>query len=214
METVCDYKKKNRDLYNPKTTPSLIKVPEMNFAAVDGQGNPNEPGGEYQKAVEALYSILYTIKMCKKTAHVPDGYFDFVVPPLEGLWWLSDANWSIKDKSKYKWTSMIRLPEFVNKEVFKWAKEEAARKKKISTDNAYFYKFQEGLCVQCMHIGPFDNEPQTLALMKKYTSENNLMQDLNDKRKHHEIYLLNFLKIDPNKMKTVLRIPVKKADRG
>ena len=206
-----DYKNENKDLYLPKTEPSLIKVPEINFVAVDGQGSPNDPNGEYQKAIEILYGIQYTIKMSKKGDSVPTGYFDYVVPPLEGLWWLADKKADIKDKSKYKWVSMIRLPEFVNKEIFTWACEEAARKKKINTEKAYFFKFSEGLSVQCLHIGPFDNEPKTLALMDKFINENKLIKDLNDKRRHHEIYLSDPRKVDPAKMKTVLRVPVKKV---
>ena len=210
MSEVMDYRKEYKDLYLPKKEPSLIKIPEMNFVAVNGQGSPNEPDGEYQKAVEVLYNIQYAIKMSKKGESTPDGYFDYVVPPLEGLWWLSDKKSDYKDKSKYKWISMIRLPEFVNKEVFNWARGEVTKKKKINTENAYFFKFSEGLCVQCMHIGPFDNEPETLNQMDVFISENNLKKDLNDNRRHHEIYLSNFLKVDPAKMKTVLRIPVKK----
>jgi len=210
MAMLIDYKKENKDLYLPGKEPSLIKVAAFNFVAVDGQGSPNEPDGEYKKAVEVLYGIEYTIKMSKKGAAVPEGYFDFVVPPLEGLWWLDDDKSDFRDKSKYKWISMIRLPEFVNKEVFDWAKNEAARKKKINTEKAYFFKYSEGLCVQCMHTGPFDTEPKTLAQMDIFINENKLEKDLSEKRKHHEIYLSNFLKIDPAKMKTVLRIPVKK----
>jgi hypothetical protein len=210
MTKVIDYKKENKELYSPKAVPSLIKVPEMNFAAVEGFGTPNDPDGEYQKAVEVLYSIQYTIKMSKKGPITPDGYFDYVVPPLEGLWWLPDDKSDYRDKSKYRWISMIRLPEYAGKDVFKWAGNEAAKKKKINTEKAYFFKFNEGLCVQCMHIGPFDDEPRTLALMDNFCNENHLVKDLTEKRRHHEIYLLNFLKIDPAKMKTVLRVPVKK----
>jgi len=214
MPNIIDYKKEYKDLYSPKNEPTIIKVPVMNFAAVEGQGSPNETGGvntpgEYQKALEVLYAVQYTIKMSKKSAQVPNWYFDYVVPPLEGLWWLADAKSDIKDKSKYKWISMIRLPEFVNKEIFKWACGEASKKKKINTEKAYFFKYAEGLCVQCMHIGPYDSEPQTLALMDKFMSANYLTKDLNENRRHHEIYLCDPRKTAPEKNKTILRIPVK-----
>ena len=183
----------------------------MNFVAVDGQGSPNEPDGDYKKALEALYAVQYTIKMSKMGSSKPTGYFDYVVPPLEGLWWLPDGKSDFRDKSKYNWISMIRLPEYVNKDVFKWAKGEAALKKKIDTDKAYFFNFSEGLCVQCMHIGSYDNEPETLALMDKFMSDNSLIKDMNDKRRHHEIYLSDPRKGDPAKTKTVLRVPVRKG---
>ena len=211
MPSAIDYKKEYKDLYLPKNQPSIIKVPAMNFVAVDGQGSPNDPDGEYKKALEALYAIQYTIKMSKMGSSKPDGYFDYVVPPLEGLWQLPDGTSDFKDKSKYKWISMIRLPEYVTKDVFKWACNEAAFKKKIDTGKAYYFTFSEGLCVQCMHIGPYDNEPETLALMEEFMGDNSLIKDLNDKRRHHEIYLSDPRKGDPAKIKTVLRIPVRKG---
>ena len=210
MTEIMDYRKEYKDLYLPKNEPSLIKIPAMNFVAVDGQGSPNEPDGEYKKALEVLYAIQYSVKMSKKGSSMPNGYFDYVVPPLEGLWWLPDSSPDFRDKSRYQWVSMIRLPEFVSKDVFKWACSEAAGKKKIDTCKAYFFRFTEGLCVQCMHTGPFDNEPKTLAKMDVYINENNLIKDISDKRRHHEIYLSDPRKIEPAKMKTVLRIPVKK----
>ena len=209
MANVLDYKKEHKDLYSPKNQPSIINVPEIAFVAVEGRGDPNEENGEYKKAVELLYNIQYTIKMSKKGTSTPGGYFDYVVPPLEGLWWLADSKSDFRDKSKYQWISMIRLPEFADAKVFKWACDEASKKKKIDTGKAYFFKFSEGLCVQCMHIGPFDNEPETLAKMDKYISENNLIKDFSDKRRHHEIYLSDPGKVDPAKMKTVLRLPVR-----
>ena len=210
MAEVVDYKKENKDLYSPKTVPSVIKIPEIVFLAIDGKGDPNETGGEYKNALEVLNGIQYTIKMSKKGASVPNGYFDYVVPPLEGLWWTLDNKVDFKNKSKFHWVSMIRLPEYVNKDVFKWACEEASKKKKINTEKAYLLKLNEGLCVQCMHIGSYDNEPKTLALIDDFINKNNLLKDINDKRKHHEIYLSDPRKTDPAKMKTVLRIPVKK----
>ena len=209
MEKVTDYKKEYKDLYLPKTEPSVIKIPEITFVAVDGKGDPNEPDGEYKNALEVLYGVQYTIKMSKKGTAVPNGYFDYVVPPLEGLWWTSDNKFDSKDKSKFNWTSMIRLPEYVNEDVFKWACEEATRKKKMNTEKAYLFKFTEGLCVQCMHIGLYDDEPKTFALMDNFINENNLVKDTGDKKQHHEIYLSDPRKGDPTKAKTILRVQVK-----
>ena len=210
MANVIDYKKEYKDLYLPKIEPSLIKIPEITFVAIEGKGDPNDKNGEYQTALGILYSIQYTIKMSKKGENVPNGYFDYVVPPLEGLWWTLEKEIDFKNKSKFNWISMIRLPEYVNKEVFKWACEEASKKKKINTEKAYLYKLIEGLCVQCMHIGSFDDEPKTMKLIDNYIINNNLVNDVNEKRKHHEIYLSDFRKTETSKLKTVLRIPVKK----
>ena len=211
MAEIIDFKKDDKDMYYPKAEPSLIQIPEMLFAAVDGKGSPNEPEGEYKAAVEILYSVQYTIKMSKKSSSVPKGYFDYVVPPLEGLWWISGKNQDFRDKSKYNWVSMIRLPGFVTQDVFKWACDEAGKKKHIHTEKAYILKFTEGLCVQCMHLGPYDDEPKTLSLMDNFISENNLEKDLNEKRRHHEIYLSDPGKAEPAKIKTVLRVPVRKT---
>jgi len=210
MADVIDYKKEYKDLYLPKVEPSLIKIPEMTFVAIDGKGDPNDNNGEYQTALGVLYGIQYTIKMSKKGNNIPSGYFDYVVPPLEGLWWTLEKEIDFKDKSKYIWISMIRLPEFVSKDVFKWACEEVSKKKNVNTEKAYLYKFNEGLCVQSMHIGSFDDEPKTMKLIEKFIKNNNLVNDVNDKRKHHEIYLSDFRKTETSKLKTVLRIPVKR----
>jgi hypothetical protein len=210
MTSVKDYKKDHKDLYLPKPTPMLIDVPEMQFVAIEGRGNPNDENGEYQRALEVLYGIQYTIKMSKKGNAIPDGYFDYVVPPLEGFWWFDNNEKIVPlDKSKFNWLSLIRLPEFVDKSIFKWACDEVTKKKKIETKNAKYIKIKEGLCVQCMHIGSFDDEPKTLKLIEEFIGENNLINDINDKRRHHEIYLNDFTKTDVNKLKTVLRIPVR-----
>jgi hypothetical protein len=209
MPAIVDYKKEYKDLYTPKPAPALITVPEITFVSVAGKGNPNDSDGEYKRAVEILYAIQYTIKMSKKGTYIPDGYFDYVVPPLEGFWW-TDSVADIKNKAKFNWVSLIRLPEYVTKEVFKWACEEAAKKKKIDASKAQLLKIKEGLCVQCMHSGSFDDEPKTIKLIDKFIEENNLRKDLSDKRRHHEIYLSDPRKTDEAKMKTVLRIPVKK----
>jgi hypothetical protein len=210
MADIMDYKKEFKDLYLPKNEPVIIKVPEIIFVAIDGKGDPNVTDGEYKSALETLYGIQYTIKMSKKGTSVPNGYFDYVVPPLEGLWWTLDKEIDYKNKSNFNWISMIRLPEYVNKNIFKWACEEVEKKKKINTERAYLYKFNEGLCVHCMHIGTYDEEPKTMKLIDNFIVENNLLKDLNDKRRHHEIYLSDPRKGDPKKMKTVLRIPVTK----
>lgn len=211
MADVVDFRKEYKDLYLPKIEPSLIKIPEMTFVAVEGKGDPNDKNGEYQTALGILYGIQYTIKMSKKGTNVPNGYYDYVVPPLEGLWWTLDKKIDLKNKSKFNWISMIRLPEYVNKDVFKWACEEASKKKKINTEKAYLFKLNEGLCVQCMHIGSFDDEPKTMKLIDNFIVNNNLINDVNEKRKHHEIYLSDFRKVEISKLKTVLRIPVKKS---
>ena len=209
MAETFDYKKEYKDLYLPKSQPSIIEVPEMTFVAVEGKGNPNEENGEYQNAVGVLYAIQYTIKMSKKGNNTPDGYFDYVVPPLEGLWWF-EGKTKPKDKSKYNWLSFIRLPEYVNKKVFEWACKEVKSNKNLDTGKAQFIKIKEGLCVQCMHIGSYDDEPKTVKLIDNFIEKNNLVNDINETRRHHEIYLSDPRKSDAGKMKTILRIPVKK----
>ena len=209
MNDALDYKKKDKELYVPKTAPSLVDVPEMAFVAVDGSGDPNDTDGEFGRAVELLYAIQYTIKMSKKKKHTQAGYFDYVVPPLEGFWWVNNKN-DIENKSNYIWTAAIRLPEFVNEAIFAWACDEAAGSKKINTEQARYITIAEGLCVQCMHIGPFDDEPKTIALIDAYLEKNNVLNDMSETRRHHEIYLSDFRKTAPEKLKTVLRIPVRK----
>ncbi|MDR2480351.1 MAG: GyrI-like domain-containing protein [Treponema sp.] len=209
MNDALDYKKKYRELYLPKTIPSLVDVPKMAFITADGKGDPNDVNGEFGTAVELLYAIQYTIKMSKKKQNTPAGYFDYVVPPLEGLWWVKNKK-DIGNKSKYTWTIMIRLPEFVTEKTFRWACDEAARAKKINTEKARYLTMTEELCVQCMHIGPFDDEPKTIALIDAYCEKNNLLNDMSETRRHHEIYLSDFRKTAPEKLKTVLRIPVRR----
>ena len=211
MENVKDFKKENKDLYLPKTIPSIVDTGMMQFVAIEGRGNPNDKDGDYQKAIEVLYGIQYTIKMSKKGNHIPKGYFDYVVPPLESLWWLeNDDDFSLGNKSGYCWVSLIRLPEFVDEHVFEWACREVSKKKKINTTKAKLLKINEGLCVQCMHIGSYDDEPKTLKLIHEFIVANGLQSDINETRRHHEIYLSNPRKTETSKMKTVLRIPVKK----
>lgn len=212
-----DYKKEYKDLYMPKAKPSIIDVPTMNFIMIDGTGNPNDEGGEYKQAVELLYGLSYSIKMSKMGSNNIDGYFEYVVPPLEGLWWLSDnSHFDFSMKKKFCWTTMIRQPEFVTEEVFKWACSEISKKKPaLDTSKARLQLFKEGLCVQIMHIGPFDDEPQTIEKIDAFIKENSYKNAISDIqpdgmiRRHHEIYLSDPRKIELSKMKTVIRHPVK-----
>jgi len=211
MTAVKDYKKDFKELYLPKTTPVLVDVGEMPFIAIEGKGNPNEENGEYQKAIPVLYSVQYTIKMSKKGNYIPNGYFDYVVPPLEGFWWLeNNEDFTPENKSKFCWISLIRLPEFVDEEVFDWACKEVSKKKKIDTTKAKFLKINEGLCVQCLHIGAYSEESKTLKLINDFIDKNGLQSDINETRRHHEIYLSDPSKTEASKLKTVLRIPVKR----
>ncbi len=217
LDFKLDYKKQYKDLYMPKAKPSIIDVPAMSFIMVDGKGNPNDNEGEYKKAVELLYALSYTIKMSKLSKHKPNGYFEFVVPPLEGLWWLNDdSSDDFSKKDKYCWTSMIRQPEFVTPDVFAWACQEISIKKPLlDFTKARYEIFTEGLCVQMMHLGPFDEEWKTNAQIDSFIESNNLQSAISDQqpdgriRRHHEIYLSDPRKINPQKMKTVLRHPVK-----
>jgi len=203
-----DYKKEYKDLYLPKRKPVLIDVPPINFIAVDGKGSPQSEA--YQNAMQLLYSLTFTIKMSKMSGKQPEGYFEYVVPPLEGLWWMKEK-WSLQKRDEWLWTSMIRQPEFVNEEVYNWAIEECKRKKpETDYSVARFFAFEEGLCVQMMHIGPYSEEPASMENMYRFIDENNLINETGTIRKHHEIYLSDPRKTSPDKLRTVLRIPVKK----
>lgn len=206
-----DFKKEYKDLYLPQKQPGLIEVPEIQYVAVAGAGDPNAPDGEYAAATGVLYSISYTIKMSYMGARPIEGYFPYVVPPLEGLWWtgMGGPPMDFQDKSDFRWISMIRLPSFVTEEVFAWAREEAARKKKIDTGRARLLTLTEGLCVQCMHTGPYDEEPATIARMQAYLEAHGYVTDHSDVRRHHEIYLGDPRKTAPEKLKTVIRLPVR-----
>ena len=208
-----DYKKEYKAFYLPPKKPHLITVPPMNFVAVRGKGDPNDPAGEYQAAMEVLYGIAFTIKMSYKGSHKIDGYFEYVVPPLEGFWWQEGVEGvDYSDKSAFHWISVIRLPEFVTKTEFDWAVAEAARKKKLDCSAAEFLTIDEGQCVQIMHVGPFDDEPASVALMDEYLRANGYENDFSDTRLHHEIYLSDARKVAPEKWKTVIRHPVRKAE--
>jgi hypothetical protein len=208
-----DYKKAEKELYQPKTTPSIIDVPEMTFIAVDGKGNPNTSEA-YKTAMEILYGLSYSIKMSKMGGSAPKGYFDYVVPPLEGFWWMPDGGTvDYSNKDRFCWTSMIRQPEFVTPKVFEDAKTVLSKKKPgLDLSKARLIKITEGLCVQVMHIGSYDNEPATIASMERYAVENDCTIDINKGRRHHEIYLSDPRKVAPDKLKTVIRLPIRKAN--
>ena len=207
-----DYKKEYKEFYLPKNKPQLVTVPSMNFIAVRGKGNPNQEDGAYKQSIGLLYGVAFTIKMSKLGNHQIKGYFDYVVPPLEGLWWqegIEGIDYSRKED--FEWISMIRLPEFVTKDEFCWAAEEAAKKKKTDFSKVEFLVIEEGLCVQCMHIGEFEKEPITVALMDQYLLENGYENDFSEKRRHHEIYLSDPRRVAPDRLKTVIRLPIAKA---
>ncbi len=207
-----DYKKECKEFYQPSKKPSLVEVPAMNYVAVRGKGDPNEPDGDYQHALELLYGISFTIKMAPKTGVDLDGYFAYVVPPLEGFWSLPGSEgFDPARKAEFSWISCIRLPDFVTSETFAWAKEEAERKKKRDFSRAEFLTVDEGLCVQCMHLGPYDDEPPTIAAMRTFAEESGCRVDLGPQRLHHEIYLSDPRRTAPEKIKTVIRIPVRRA---
>ncbi len=206
-----DFKKEYKEFYMPPKKPSIVTVPKMNYIAVRGQGDPNPEESEYKQAIGLLYGIAFTIKMSKMGSHKIDGYFDYVVPPLEGFWWqegVIGVDYSRKDD--FNWISVIRLPDFVTREDFEWAVEEATKKKKTDFSKVEFFTYNEGLCVQCMHIGPYDDEPATVELMHKYMEEQGYELDITDERMHHEIYLSDARKVAPEKLKTVIRHPIKK----
>lgn len=205
-----DYKKEYKEFYLPPKTPDIVTVPATNFLAVRGQGDPNEEGGAYKQALELLYAVAFTIKMSKLGQHRLEGYFDYVVPPLEGLWWQEGVHGvDYSRKADFRWISLIRLPEFVTKEVFDWAIREAAEKKQRDFTAVEFFPWEEGLCVQCMHIGPYDNEPATVAAMEAFAVEQGYASDFSQGRFHHELYLSDARRTQPEKLKTVIRQPLK-----
>lgn len=206
-----DFKKEYKEFYLPKAKPELVTVPPMNYIAVRGKGDPNEENGAYKQAISLLYGVAYTIKMSKKGDHRIEGYFDFVVPPLEGFWQQEGtATIDYAHKENFEWVSVIRLPDFVTKADFDWAVREATIKKKQDFSAVEFLTIEEGLCVQCMHTGPYDNEPETVAATDAFLAENGYATDITDTRWHHEIYLSDVRKTAPEKLKTVIRHPIKK----
>lgn len=207
-----DFKKEYRAFYQPKTAPEIIEIPSMNYTALRGQGDPNEENGAYQQAISVLYAVAYTLKMSSKNGRRIEGFFDYVVPPLEGFWRQGDkAVIDYADKSSFSWVSVIRLPDFVTKEDFAWAVSEAQRKKKLDCGKAEFLTVEEGLCVQMMHLGSYDTEPASIALMDEYIAGMGYQNDLSAERLHHEIYLSDPRKTPLDKRKTVLRHPIRQA---
>ena len=204
-----DFKKEQKQFYLPPKKPHIVDVPSMNYIAVSGNGNPNEKEGEYQMAIQLLYAVAFTIKMSKKGSYHIENYFDYVVPPLEGLWWQEGrSEMDMADKDSFSWISMIRLPDFVTRETFNWALSEAGRKKDMDVSKAFYYTYQEGVCVQCMHTGGYDSETETLSAMEAFLDENGMQKDLSGMRRHHEIYLSDPRRCRQDRLRTVLRIPV------
>lgn len=207
-----DFKKEYKEFYMPKNKPEIVTVPQANYIAVRGKGNPNEIDGAYQKAISILYAVAYTLKMSYKTEHKIEGFFEYVVPPLEGFWWQDNVDGiDYADKAAFNWISVIRLPEFITQKDFEWAVETASEKKKLDCSSAEFLTVDEGLCVQIMHIGAFDDEPQTVTSMDEYIAQNGYENDITESRLHHEIYLSDARKVAPEKWKTVIRHPIKRS---
>ncbi len=206
-----DFKKEYKEFYLPKNKPEIVNVPTANYIAVRGKGNPNTPDGEYQQAISVLYAVAYTLKMSYKTDYKIKGFFEYVVSPLEGFWWQENVSGvDYGNKDSFNWISVIRLPDFITKTDFEWAVENASKKKKLDCSKAEFITIDEGLCVQIMHIGPFDNEPESVAIMDTFLEENGYENDINENRLHHEIYMSDARKVAPEKWKTVIRHPIKK----
>ena len=205
-----DFKKEYKEFYLPPKKPTIVTVPPMNYLAVRGEGDPNEEDGAYKQAIAVLYGIAFTIKMSKMGSRKIEGYFDYVVPPLEGFWYQKGVTGiDYAHKETFQWISLIRLPDFVTKDDFEWAVAEATRKKKIDCTMAEFLTYDEGLCVQCMHIGSYDDEPATTALMDAFIKEQGYQNDITEQRFHHEIYLSDARRTAPEKLKTVIRHPIK-----
>jgi len=210
-----DFKKEYREFYMPKDKPGIVTVPKANYIAVRGKGNPNDEDGEYQQAVGILYAVAYTLKMSYKSDYKIEGFFEYVVPPLEGFWWQEGVDGiDYSNKSSFNWISVIRLPDFVTARDFDWAVKTASVKKKIDCSKAEFMTIEEGLCVQIMHYGPFDDEPATVAIMDQYLDENGYRNDFNELRLHHEIYMSDARKVVPEKWKTVIRHPIIEIKRN
>lgn len=207
-----DFKKEYREYYMPKNRPEIVNVPRANYIAVRGKGDPNEAGGAYQQAIGVLYAVAYTLKMSHKTDRRIQGFYEYVVPPLEGFWWQDGVDGAdYANKSSFNWIAVIRLPDFVTKADFEWAVEAAGKKKKLDCSSAEFLTVDEGLCVQIMHLGSFDDEPASVALMDEYLDANGYTNDLTPSRLHHEIYMSDARKVAPEKWKTVIRHPIKKV---
>lgn len=209
-----DYKKEYKEFYLPPKKPTIVEVPKMNYIAVRGQGNPNEEEGEYKKAIRLLYGIAFTIKMSYKGTHKMEGYFQYVVPPLEGFWWQENVKGvDYSHKETFQWIAVIRLPDFVTREEFEWAVEEATNKKKEDFSKVEYFTYEEGMCVQCMHIGSYDEEPLTVERMHAYMEEQGYALDITEQRMHHEIYLSDPRRTAEERLKTVVRHPIKQMQK-
>ena len=207
-----DFKKEYKEFYMPKKKPAIIIIPAMNYIAVRGQGDPNEESGAYKRSIELLYGVAFTVKMSKKSGRQIEGYFEYVVPPLEGFWWQEGTeSLDYTQKDKFRWISVIRLPDFVKKPDFDWAVAEAAKKKKDDFSKVEFMSYEEGLCVQSIHIGLYDAESATIALMHDYMTGQGYVLDISDQRLHHEIYLSDARRVAPEKRKTLIRHPIRRA---
>lgn len=207
-----DFKKEFKEFYKPGKKPSIIEIPKFNYIAVRGKGNPNKEESEYKKSIQLLYPIIFTIKMSKMTDVKLEGYFDFVVPPLEGLWWTSNfEEFDYTNKDDFNFISMIRLPDFVSEDIFKWAVDEATRKKGLDFSKVEYFTYDEGLCVQAMHVGAYDDEPKTMEKLFKLISKEDYVYDLSKTRFHHELYLSDPRRCKEENLKTVVRIPIKKV---
>ena len=205
-----DYKKEYKEFYMPPKKPTIITIPSMNYLAMRSKGDPNTPDGEYKQAIGLLYAIAFTIKMSKKSGRQIEGYFDYVVPPLEGFWWQDGVEGvDYAHKEDFNWISLIRLPDFVTMSDFDWAINEATSKKKTDFSKVEFLTYDEGLCIQCMHVGRYDDEPATVRLMHEFIDQEGYTLDISDKRFHHEIYLSDARRVAPEKLKTVIRHPIK-----
>ena len=207
-----DFKKAYKEFYLPKNQPEIVTVPAVNYVAVRGEGDPNVPGGAYQQAIGVLYAVAYTLRMSQKSGHAIQGFFEYVVPPLEGFW-QQEGGGAVDygRKDAFRWISAIRLPDFVTREDLAWAVETAEKKKKLDCSAAKFLRLEEGLCVQMMHLGPYDTEPESVARMEAYARERGFLPDFTDKRLHHEIYLSDPRKAAPEKWKTVIRHPLRRG---
>lgn len=206
-----DFKKEYKEFYMPGNKPQIVEIPGVNYISVVGKGDPNEEGGAYKKSIEVLYAVAYTLRMSYKNGYEIEGFFEYVVPPLEGFWWQENIKGvDYSDKASFNWISVIRLPDFVTEENFKWAVETASKKKKMDCSAAQYLRMEEGLCVQIMHTGPFDDEPRSVAVMDQFLEEKGYENDMNSDRLHHEIYMSDARKVAPEKWRTVIRHPIRK----
>ncbi len=207
-----DFKKEQKEIYQPKAKPSIVTIPKMNYLAIRGKGNPNQEGGEYQQAIQTLFPVAYALRMSYKTDYKIEGFFEYVVPPLEGFWWIDNLEgMDYNRKDDLEWITVLRLPEFITEKDFQWAINQVSTKKGIDCSKVEFFSYDEGLCVQMMHLGHFDNETETVELMQAFIKEEGYVEDFGGGRMHHEVYISDIRKSAPEKWKTVVRHPIKKG---